>query len=172
MRKLSIALLAAMIAMLSALIGCGGGGGGGGSSSSTPPASSTFTVTGTVVDSSTGVGVGGVVIGFGTDLSRTAVSKSDGTFSLDTKATSAVAAYTGWQGMWPPTFTVSTAQLPQPQSGQPDEKIYPSTYAVRFNSNNYPQEAVVVPDSVLSGSTSSLGTIGVNNFKQIPPVPY
>ena len=51
MRKLSIAVLIAAIAVVVALTGCGGGGGGNGSKDpTTPPATGTTIVKGTVVD--------------------------------------------------------------------------------------------------------------------------
>jgi|GEM_PF-1748946 len=50
MRKLSIAILVAGIALTSVLTGCGGGGGGGGSKGNNPPSSTDTIVTGNVID--------------------------------------------------------------------------------------------------------------------------
>ena len=170
MRKLSTAFLIAGVVVVAALAGCGGGGGGG---TPTPPPSTTFTVTGKVVDSASGNGVGGVIIKFGT-ANLTTATASNGTFSIDTGVASAAVAYAGWVGT--KTFTVSTENMPQPNSGSPTSSIYPTSFSVLYGfytgtNDYYSQSAVTVPAEVLGGSKSSLGTIKVLNYDQIPPPP-
>lgn len=188
MRKLSTALLIAGVAVVVALTGCGGGGGSSSSNNNNGNGNTTDTlkVTGRVVDSVTGAGVGNVIIMFGTDQNP-ATTNPDGSFSIDTKTTSIILAYNGWTGSWPPTFTVSTSNLPQPPptDTSPLKSIYPvgysviySQYASTVTTDNpnayYPQGKVPVPSELLSATTTSvsLGTIKVQNGEQMPSPPY
>lgn len=177
MRKLSTALLIAGVAALVALAGCGGGGGGGGGTTPDPPPTGNLIVTGRVINHLTGNGVQGVIVRFGT-ANRSATTNANGQFSIDTQTTSALLAYSG--SLFPYTFTVSTAGLPQPPipPGVIDwTPYYPATFSVTYTHypswpGNYPQDSVRLPDEVLNGSTSSLGTIIVYDASDIPPIPF
>ncbi len=177
MRKLSAALLIAG-ALAVAISGCGGGGGGG-NDDPNPPPSGNITVTGRVINNITGQGVEGVVVRFGS-AQVSATTNASGQFSIPTGATSVLLAYSG--SVFPYTFTVSTAGLPQPPVplGTPIEQwvnYYPSTFAVTYEhypsvQGNYVQNAVPVPTELINGSTTSLGTIIVYDLSDIPPLPF
>lgn len=173
MRKLSIAVLTAMLFVALALAGCGGGGGGTGGSGGGGGGSQTFVVTGKVVDYDSRAGLANVLVKFGT-AGRSALTGSDGTFSIDTGVATVFAAFGNNWDTFPWTFTVSTENLPQAPSGLPEIQIYPQGYPV-FNDKNpegsYPQDAVEVPEEVLGGGTN-LGIIKVQNATHFPGTPF
>lgn len=167
MRKLSIAILAAVVAMLMALTGCGGGGGGGSTSSSGGKGSNETIVTGNVVDNRTPAqAVANVVVTLGTMQTTT---DAEGKFQFDLGPNVAVSSLFGAPA--DASFKVSTRNLDQSQ--------YPQV-SVYYNHTGYEQVAenggatIPLPFEVYaaSGITKDLGTITVlYNDPNVPPPP-
>ncbi len=167
MRKLSIAVLAAVMAMLMALTGCGGGGGGGGSRSGGNTGSTNTIVTGTVVDNRTPAhAVANVVVTLG---SMQTATDANGKFTFDLGANVAVSSL--YSDPSQAYLKVSTRNLDQSQ--------YPQV-SVYYLGTGYEQIAenggasIPLPFEVYtaSGTTKSLGLVTVlYNDPSVPPPP-
>lgn len=168
MRKLSIAVLAVVIAMLMALTGCGGGGGGGGSKSDTGSSSNTI-VSGTVVDNrSPAHAVQGVVVTLGTMQTST---DANGKFTFNLGPNVSVSSL--FSDPSQAYFKVSTRNLDQSQ--------YPQVN-VAYQGVGYEQIAenggasIPLPFEVYTATatTKDLGLIVVqfNDPNNPPPIPF
>ncbi len=166
MRKLSIAILIAMLAAALVISGCGGGGGGG--DKGEDDATGDTIVTGIVKDNrSTPQPVAGVIVTLGS--AGTQVTGEDGrfTFNLGTASVTSLFTY----------ITDAYIKVSTKNAGEdyPEVSVlYKGTYYDQIWDDGGASIPLPTDVSVAQGGTKDLGTITVqyNNSENPPPVPW